>query len=434
VGLTIFSTVCLILLAVAAARVNRDWLHPAALFPIVWAANLIVALVLAPENIVSATGPLWILLNSVFAVGGAILGSIVARSSYGLRQRQDGPQAEALPASNRKLRNLTLICIVAGVAYVLAVMHMQGIGLGRLFSPQEVFKIAAQMSFARYTGRIETSKALQLLLGVAYFAPMIGGTLMVRRTRSLDRNLALFSLLPAMLAFFVQSTKSSVLWGVIMWFAGYFTTRVFFGCTLPRVHLTRRAMIVVFSTLPLLVGVILTGDALRSGARSKAVKAGAALVGERTKTYLTGHIAALSSLIDHTDLDAMAHNPGEFTIAGIYELAEVGTRQAGVTGSGIFIPTGSTNVFTYFWDLIADFTAPGSLAIVLLLSAVGGFAYEKVAERKSVWSGALAACYSTMFCGFTCMFNYNSLILAFILYGLFCARPWNRKGEPAWGE
>lgn len=431
--LSVLAIILLLLLGIAVKAVSRDWLYPGVLFCLVWAFAGFLAIGLAPENLASPTASLWILLNAALVSFGTLLGTTIARTSYVRRLKEENADAHRSPRSPYKLRNWTLICIVVAVGYVVILLHSQGIGLSQILSPREIAKIGMEMSFNRYGGRTQLSKGQQLLLAFVYLAPLLGGTLFVRRRDWKDTVTSFLSLCPSFASFALESTRSAVLYGITLWVAAYSATRISLGRPVRHVKFSRGQIIAALSCVPLLIGLILAGDAIRSG-HGKAGQAGAELLSGRVKTYLAGHFAALSILIDSTNLEGQVASPGKYTLAGLYELTHPGTRQIGVTGGGIYIPSGFTNVYTYFWELILDFTAPGSLLLVLLLSFGTGFSYLKVAEGCIHWNGILATSYAGMLFGIASLFNYNSMLLAFFLYAMLCARPWKRQGEPAWVE
>jgi oligosaccharide repeat unit polymerase len=129
----------------------------------------------------------------------------------------------------------------------------------------------------------------------------------------------------------------------------------------------------------------------------------------------------------------MSPSPGRYTLAGLYNLIRPGTRAGGVFSQMVSITTGYTNVFTYFRELIQDATLTGSLIVMLVLAFCGGFAYRKVAERNIAWIGVLAAFYAGALFGVSSIFDYNSMILAFVLYWAVWAMP-KEKEDVEWAQ
>jgi oligosaccharide repeat unit polymerase len=429
---SISATVAMLVLGVVAKVITRDWLHPAVLFPVFWAFACGASILVAPENISSGSGPLWILLNTVFVSAGAVTGTAFASTSQSRRAAHAAPiQPEAPVTSNQWLRRVTGICILLAMLYVVLFMRLQGIDAASLISLRSLARTAMIMSVARYSGTVSTPLYIQLLLTAAYLAPLFGGALYLRRQKRSDTALALLSMLPSLACFATQSTRSSVLFGGTMWVAGYLSMRPYLG--IKAVKLKKRTLILFAAAVPLMLLMIAVGDSLRGGGAS-GIAGAQSLLSNRTKTYFSGHIAALSQWLDNTNFSTLSPSPGQYTVAGAYELIHPGTRVGGVIGQVVSITTGYTNVFTYFRELIEDATLTGSLVVMLVLGFCGGCAYRKVSERRAAWIGILAAFYAGALFGLTSIFDYNSLILALALYLVVCVLLWHEKEILAWAQ
>lgn len=426
---SIFATLGMLILAATARFIVGDWFHPATIFTLFWAFACGIPILVAPENISSASGPLWILFNSLVVALGAITGTAFAGTSQRRRitlavSLLSDPHAD----SNRWLQAATSICILLAMLYVVLFMRLQGIDTASLTSLKGLAVTAMKMSIARYTVNVSIPVYIQLLLTTAYLAPLFGGALYLRRRRRSDTAVSLLSLLPTLGCFATQSTRSSVLFGGTMWVAGYLSMRPFLG--IKTVNWKRRTILLAVAAVPLMLLMIAVGDSLRGGG-AMGIAGAQSLVTNRTKTYFSGHIAALSQWLDDSDLSAMPPTLGQYTVAGIYNLIRPGTRVTGVTGQMVSITTGYTNVYTYFRELIEDATLTGSLVVMLLLAFCCGFAYRRVSEHRGAWIGILAAFYAGALLGLTSIFDYNSIILALALYGLWWSIPSrNRARRP----
>jgi oligosaccharide repeat unit polymerase len=415
--LSILATFVLLALGAVAKLLTRDWFHPAPLFCMLWASVCGVAIAVAPENITSASGPLWILLNAALVVAGGVAGTAFACSTHHRRLAlKTSNDRTSQPFSQVALRRATALCIALGFAYVVLLLHAQGIGVGQLLNLRGLAAAAMKMSFSRYSKASQGAGIyLQLLLCISYLAPLLGGTLFVLRKRRLDKALALLSLLPSLLAFSTQSTRSSVIYGACMWAAGFLSTRSFQRRRAQRI--SRRAIVWVAFGIPAGLLLISIGDVLRGGGQG-AGSIGEHLLSARTKTYMCGHLAALSQWMDTTDLGQIQPAFGQYGFAGAFEALHPGTRVGGIFAESEFLPTGPSNVYTYFRALIQDVTVPGSLFVMFALALCGGYAYRRVFDRATSWIGILAACYGGSLLFITSIFNYNSMILAFVLYGV----------------
>lgn len=417
------------MLGLVAKLLTRDWFHPATIFTCFWAFACGVPIVIAPENITSGSGPLWILLNAIFVIAGAVAGTAFACTSRSRRRSAAGPTENLCAISTEWLRIVTVICILIAFLHIVAYLHVEGLSVASLTSLRNLSRTALKMSVERYFGSGSIPTYVELLLIAVYLGPLFGGALyLCRQTRS-DTALALLSLLPSLVCFATESTRASVLFGGTMWAAGYLSVRPYAG--IRAVKLKKKTLVLMLAAIPLMMLLIAVGDSLRSG-HANASTGIEALLSNRVKTYVSGHVAALSQWLDTTDFSEITHSPGQYTVAGIYNLIRPGARAIGVFSQRVNITTGQTNVFTYFREVIQDTTRAGSLIVMLMLAFVGGFAYRKVFERKVTWIGILAAFYAGALFGITSIFDYTSMILAFGLYWAAWARPWHKRESLEW--
>ena len=215
--LSILATIVLLALGAVAKLLTHDWFHPAPSFCVLWGSICGVAIAVAPENITSATGPLWILLNAALVVAGGVAGTAFACSTHHRRLAlKTSNDRNSQPFSQVALRRATALCIALGFAYIVLLLHSQGIGVGQLLNLRGLAAAAMKMSFSRYSKASQGAGIyLQLLLCISYLAPLLGGTLFVLRKRRLDKALALLSL-AAQPAGILHSVHAFVrhLWGL----------------------------------------------------------------------------------------------------------------------------------------------------------------------------------------------------------------------------
>jgi oligosaccharide repeat unit polymerase len=250
--LSISATAVMLALGLVAKMLTRDWLHPAVIFPIYWAFACCVSILVAPENITSASGPLWILLNTILVAAGAIAGAAFACSSRSRRAMlaaAAGPDSHSIP--NRWLRKATLLCILLALLYVVLWLRFEGISVASLTSLQNLARTAMKMSVERYFGAGSAPIYLQLLLTAAYLAPLFGGALYLHRQSRSDMALSLLGLFPSFACFATESTRSSVLYGATMWVAGYLSMRPYLG--IRTVKLKKKALLFGVAVIPLML-------------------------------------------------------------------------------------------------------------------------------------------------------------------------------------
>lgn len=425
----ILATIGILVLGLVAKLLTRDWFHPATIFACFWAFACGVPIIIAPENITSGSGPLWILLNAIFVIAGAIAGTAFACTSRSRRSAAGRAETHRSAISRKWLRTVTAVCILVALLHIVAYLRVEGLSIASLTSLRNLSRTAMKMSVERYFGSGSVPRYVELLLIAVYLGPLFGGALYLHRQKRSDTALALLSLLPSLVCFATESTRASILFGATMWAAGYLSVRPYAG--IRAAELKKKSLLLMVAAIPLMMLLIAVGDSLRSG-HANATTGMEALLSNRVKTYVSGHVAALSQWLDTTDFSEMTHSPGQYTVAGIYNLIRPGARVIGVFSQRVNITTGQTNVFTYFRELIQDATLPGSLIVMLVLAFIGGFAYRKVFERKVAWIGILAAFYAGALFGLSSIFDYTSMILAFVLYWVAWAKPWHKRERPKW--
>ncbi len=421
-SVSIVATIAMVMLGAVTKLLTRDWFHPAAIFSLAWACFCGAGLLLAPENITSSSAALWILLNAALVTIGGVAGSAFAHSGHRLRAVRVavGPPRLRICAQPA-LRKLTVICIFLGVLFIPLCLRAQGIGLGQLTSLAGWGRTAMRMTVLRYSkGGQPIPTYIELLLTASYLGPLFGGTLFVWRRKFSDSVLSLLTMLPCAAGFAIQSTKASVLYGATMWTAGYLAARTYQGRQASRLRLQALGWIAV--TVAMLLPFLAIGDLLRGGVGTVS-PLHIFLLTARAKTYLGGHVPALSQWLDTTDLSGIQPTFGRYTFAGLYQYAHAADRVNGIFEESVYITTGVTNVYTYFRPLIQDYTQPGSLLVMLALAFVGGILYRRALEGKTALVGVLAAYYAATLFGVTSIFNYNSLLLAFVLYALWWSAP-----------
>jgi oligosaccharide repeat unit polymerase len=423
----ILSTLGILLLAFAAKYLTQDWLHPASVFCLLWVFLCGMPILLASEDITSGSGPLWILLNAALVVAGGVAGSACAATGFRQRYRRSlGAAVSSRMLSERNLRRITAICAISGVVYILLLLHTEGVSITQLTSMQGLGQTASKMSLERYTNTKPSGGiVVRIVTSALYLAPLFGGTLFVHKQRRSDTVLSLLTMLPCILSFAVQSTRAAVLFGAAMWLAGYITARNASSLRIQHIHtrsILHKAGNAIAAVL-LLVVLISGGQLLRGELRFSSGEESNAVLSDLTKTYLCGHLGGLSAWMDYTNLLDVKPSLGTYTFAGIYDLMEPGSRAIGMYSDYVMLPTGETNVYTYFRALIEDVTLYGALFVMLTVGFWGGFSYRKVLEGKEAWHGPLAAYYAWILFGITSLYNYNSILLALILFGMWHFMP-----------
>jgi len=77
-------------------------------------------------------------------------------------------------------------------------------------------------------------------------------------------------------------------------------------------------------------------------------------------------------------------------------------------------PGTRTNIYTLFRGLIQDFTLPGALIVLWIVGVIAGYAYNQTARGHLTWMPILIAFYAFACDFLTSIFNYNSILFAWV--------------------
>jgi len=401
--------------------VSGTWLQPSAFFALLWCFAGILPLIFAPNEPVGGNAMIFILAASVAVTAGATAGN------YGFRTRVITDRA--LP-TDRELFTfglLVLASVVLGFLSDVAFVIAEHVAFRDLFNLQSLITVSNQLYVQRSAELAAPPPMLsQALLPFVYLAPAGGGILFVMRKEKLWKLLALLSFVPAVLVTILQTTKGAVLYAMLLWFSGYFATRLRFGklAVFTKGHLIAAAVlgsvVTVFFFATSFARLASTDSALFDVVVLKLV------------TAAFGHMNVFSQwLFDYWN-QPFDPTLGTTTFAGPLELMGYSHRIPGLFEDFIELVVGDTsNIFTAFRPLIQDFTIPGALVVLALLGFVGGVGFRLVAAGQ--WSGVplLLIAYQTMiWTPITWLWVYNSLTATMIavVVMIFLVRLW--RGRP----
>lgn len=404
----------LALLALFSRVQLRSWFAPGAFFALMWSAFLLLPLIMAPYYEVSTGAVLWIFASVLAVYVGNLVGGGVLLTS--LNRRQAVPSAHLyLP----QIKCILAVCILLGLGHTLVRMWSLGYSMTALLSLDTLAKMGHEFSFARYSrGNVPTFLA-QFLLIFVFTGPLFGGLLFVSKSTKYSRLLALLSLVPALFAAVVFTTRADILFAGTAWIASYFAGRVFLERNTIRLF-TKGYFLVVFLLAPLLVALsVVLHDLFRIG--TTALAPGDMLNALlRVRAHFFGYLSAFSWGFQNTWYEDSTPGFGANIMKNIFW--RLGLRE--LPGPGQLLELGSggqlTNITTLFSQLIADFTLPGSLLVLFAVGALAGWAYYRVIQGKELYLPILATFYSLTICSFiTSIFNYNSIIASFFVFAVY---------------
>jgi oligosaccharide repeat unit polymerase len=250
----------------------------------------------------------------------------------------------------------------------------------------------------------------QALLPFVYLAPAAAGILFELRKEKRWKLLALLAFLPAILVTVLQTTKGAVLYAMLLWFSGYFGTRLRLG----KLKVFTKGHLVVSALLGTVVTVFFFAVTFARLASTDAALLNVVIL--KLVTAAFGHMNVFSTWLADYWNQPFDPTLGTTTFAGPLELLGYGHRIPGLFEDLIELVAGDTsNIYTAFRPLIQDFTIPGALVVLALLGFVGGTGFRLVAAGR--WSGLpllLIAYQTTMWTPITWLWVYNSLTATMI--------------------
>jgi oligosaccharide repeat unit polymerase len=401
-------TLLLICSAVGLRIAFRTWLTPAGCFSLFWSVLVLLALLTHTDYPLKASG-LWFILACSWTV---ILGEI----SVGRKEQQSITplRFDKLTVMADRLRGPLAVCITSGIVCIIR---------------------------KRFLGTELPTLGDQLLLSLNYAGLILGGLLWGLSGARSSRILALAGILPTLLLGIVITGRSSVYLGVVLWAASYLSSLVLLNTGKVRLwtknHILAGTVIVVF-----LFGFVWLLTMFRAGT---ATLQDAATVGDyqssisdqkaseawgRARSVYFGQLSAFCYWFDlNWPFDRLDPTLGCYTFAGPFDFFGIGERP--YSEDVQLEPGERSNVYTFFKELITDFTLPGALIALFLLGLVGSVLYRSVASGSLACLVPLACLYAfIMFSCLSSLLRYNSPIVAALVASI-SLRLARRKNEGA---
>lgn len=403
---------------------SGTWLQPGAFFALWWCFAGILPLVFAPQEPVGPNAMIFIIAASVAVSAGATAGN------YGLKTVLIAKPARPTDRELLAFGLVVLVSVMLGLLSDLAFLIGNNVPLSSLFDVQSLISVSNQLYVQRYDELAPPTPPLsRALLPFVYLAPAASGILFALRKEKRWKILALLAFLPAVFVTILQTTKGAVLYAMVLWFSGYFATRL------------RLGKLAVFTKGHLVVAVVI-GSAVTvfffAVSFARLASTDAALLGVVVLKLVTaafGHMNVFSQWLTEYWNQPFEPGLGKTVFSGPLELMGYSQRIPGLFDELIELVAGDTsNIFTAFRPLIQDFTIPGALVILAFMGFIGGVGFRLVAAGR--WSGVpllLIAYQTTMWTPITWLWIYNSLTATMVAMAVivFIVRLWRGRTHHA---
>lgn len=426
-------SVPLVVITIVARLDQGSWYAPGAFFALVWTVLVCVPLLLAPDIQV------WPVALIAISIAVAVFygGSIVGMGGLGIRvpARHNVPPHDAVPDAEYQggrivalpgLASLTVIGSVAGCAGLFVLLNAEGFGVADLLSGDSFTMLARAFSIARYQYDYSPPALVRLLMMLLYAGGLFGGALFAIGSNSKKKWLGLLPFLPAAGFMAVLTTRTSVLYEIILWCSAYISVVIFVAGQCKSLF-TKSFVLKFLCGIPLAVMVSSLVLVTRYGEELDSFYA---LIWPRVRGDIVGHLPAFGEWLHGFLKEGQAPTYGAYTFAGVFDALGIQARSLGMYEEIVTVGQGDfafeTNIYTVLRGLIQDFTLPGSLAVLFLLGFGSGKAYRAVISGASRVVPILATFYCFALWSHIVSFTaYNTLMLAYVLffaYALFVSR------------
>ena len=400
----------------AVSRLGISWSSPPTFFLLMWSMYIIVPLLLAPHFYVGIGAILWLLGMAMAWAMGTALGYGIQLGPY----RDYGTITLAKQFSTRRTAMVIVVgSLIGSLTIVMGLKQSSAVQIaGSLVRDIEL--IARYNAAGRYQGDFTPTQFQNLLLSFAYFSAILGGLFAASQTvqGTRTRKGLMISILPiVVIAVFgvIQNTKASVLYGIALWLGGYLPIHARQRNRISTL-LKPKAVVVGVSIFGILLGLFYWMQATRYSQQALTLADSYNLV----LVYAVGHLGGFSYWFDNY-FDSSNLGLGENSFAGL--LKPFGMAQR--TAVPIQLPKPlwqnlETNVDTAFSELIQDFGVFGSLVVVSALATVVTISYRLFVRGHLALAPLLVAFYSVTLWSFTTnLFNYTSILAAFLFFALY---------------
>ena len=402
----------LVILAGIARIQQRSWFAPGAFFSLVWAFFVLTPLIFAPDFIVKPL-TIWGIL---VCTGSVYLGSIFGMAAGVKRSHIFGLgriEIKYLPALNQ----LIILGSLLGIGAVLILLLTTGRSLYTMFSIELLAKTGHELAVARYHEGYTPPLSVRMLMIGTYLAALLSGLLLATKPVGIKRWISYIPLLPALGFASLLTTRSTVLYTLVLWLGAYFATRVVLNNGNDRLFTYSQFMRGGGILLVVLLMFILL-QMSRAGFNNLD---GMLLLLSRLRIWFFGHLAGFSAWLEQEGLVQDSLSLGEFTFAGIFDILGISNRNSGIFQDFVYISDDyNTNIFTVFRGLIEDYSVVGTLVLLFTLGVLGGLVFQYLRRGELLYLPILSAFYSiTLLSHITSLLNYNTLLLAWFLFAVY---------------
>ncbi|GEM_PF-2873583 len=379
---------CVAVPAFVARYRERSWLAPGIFFSVFWTSLLALSLLIAPDYTLVPIGVAWIALSVLVLGVGAVVGTSRRGSLSGALRTELGPTRDPEQERERCARLVKWAVVFAGLGLLEPVILARNVGtsLPALFSVSRLAQVAHFYTNSRYASTDFREPGTAIFASSFIFvSAIVGGILVALRPsrRSVIAGLACF--VPAIASTLILTTRAVFVLTISFWLAAYLAMAL--SASRGRFSLLSVRTLGKVAVVGLaVVAIMVTGFIVRGGIQGITPAASQS----DTTSGLLGSPSAFTLWFDQQSGTILTSaKPGTRTLAGPLGLilpvkrAEFPPLTVGSSAAHKDV----TTIRTLFGDLINDYSAVGSLVVLLLLGYFSGIAFARA--RRGGTSAAL---------------------------------------------
>jgi oligosaccharide repeat unit polymerase len=402
-------------LALLIRRQQGSWLAPGAFFALAWCVLAGLPLLILPDAAVWPPA-IWWIVTSMIAV---YLGSLWGQS--GVKPPRIPIPNTASRFTSRELEWLILGLTLVGFVAVGALLVDRGLGPDVFLSIHKLARAARELSVARYSEGYKEPLLARLPLIGTYLASLLGGLLLATRTSGLPRYIAFAPVLPGLGIALLLTTKSAILYPLLLIAAAYLASRLAIGRD--RFSVTRRSGLLTLVGIAALAPTLVLIQLSRYGYSLFSAKQVAATL-TIMRVFVFGYLAVFATWFEHGGWHSSHLGLGAYTFAGIFDLAQLKQRVPGIYPVELYLTHDhiANNIYTIFRGLIEDYTVMGALIVLVTVGYLAGYAFARVRQGELLYVPVLSAFFAiTLFSFVVDLFAYNTIIAAWLLFAGYMA-------------
>lgn len=393
----------IVLLIFAANKLKQDLFSPAVI-NIYWNSLFLIGgvILFGGDLVWDFSGIFWIYLSMVVFLVGQLIGN---QASFAISKKEEKKISNMWP-----LGISVLVILGFGSSYFF--LKAYGYEVRDLLQYEALIEINGAIAYDRYNGnQIGTPTMSVLLNTISYATCLCGGYLWNYTKKKRWRVLTLCSILPILLQTTINNAKVGFIASIFLWATGWMIS--YLRTRRKSMKLTFKVGLTLLILAVLGIGLLDIFMLLRIGKIDWATQK---IVNQKMLIYAFGQIHSFSvwfSQRESIDLDL-----GVNTFMAVADLLGLTEREPGIYE---FMEEATSNIFTQYRGLIADFGVIGAQVYCFMQGMIGAIAYKRVisgADRTRVSVVILAAILFSILYGFIISpWVYTSYILAFVGFG-----------------